>query len=95
MEDATDILCHLLDKKINFHLCRNLTNFEHHGTECAYSNHRIEELKAARAELMKTLQTAKLTGKNLQVNSEILLSLTDAPITSPAMADAKLQTANN
>lgn len=82
VEDASDILFHLVEKKINFHQCRMLSNYERYGTEDAYSKNRIKELKETLLSLKDILHTARLSGMHLQVRSEILLSLTEDPATS-------------
>ncbi|PHN07008.1 hypothetical protein [Flavilitoribacter nigricans] len=94
VEDATDILCHLLEKKINFHQCRILSTYERYGKEDSYSKNRIEELRATHEALLEIMRTARLTGKNLQVNSEILLSMTDAPTTSQTGKQAQQASVN-
>lgn len=81
-EDAHDILCHLLDKKINFHLCKILSSFEKSGEEDPYSKNRVEELKATKKALLEMVELAKLTGKNLEVKSDIRVSLSTEATTS-------------
>lgn len=81
-EDAQDVLCHLLDKKINFHLCKILSSFEKSGEEDPYSKKRVEELKATKEALLETLELAKLTGKNLEVKSEIRIDLSTEATTT-------------
>lgn len=88
-KDATDILCHLLDKKINFHQCRILSSFERYGEEDNYSKNRIEALKATKKELLETLRLAKLSGENLEVTSDIQINFTTEAPTSKSVEQAK------
>lgn len=93
-EDAAEILLHLFDKKINFHQCRIFSTSERFGTDDTYSRKRIAELLEARNMLKDMLETARLTGKNLEVHGDIQLSLSDLPTTTEANTNENTMTLN-
>ena len=86
-EDAKDILCHLLNKKINFHQCRIFDLDERCGECDDYSVKRIEELKATKQAMLETIELAKLTGKHLRLDAEILIRFTDEKTTSQSLTE--------
>lgn len=75
-EDATDILLHLIDKKINYHSCRIFSMSEKFGIDDEHSRRRIAELKSTRAQIQQILETSRLTGKHLKIEADIRIQLT-------------------
>lgn len=76
-EDAKEVLVHIFQEKIRFHCNRSLSLYERFGETDEYSEGRVEELRSDKAEILKLIETAKLTGKNLRINCQINLELTD------------------
>ena len=89
-EDAKEILCHLINKKINFHNCRILSLHERFGIKDEYAQKRIKELEATKREMLNTIDQAAKSGMHLEVFSTVQLNLTTKATTSKQVPSATL-----
>lgn len=74
-DDASEIINHMISKKINFHERRNFSSQIRFGEVDQHSVVRIQELKACKASLNAVIQQAKEQGKKLRVSSSISVEL--------------------
>ncbi len=74
-EDASEILNHMLNKKINFHQCRNFGQIIRLGESDEKSEIRIEELKSCQESINEIIKNAESIGKNVRIKTEISIEL--------------------
>ncbi|MBL6448244.1 hypothetical protein JMN32_18160 [Fulvivirga sp. 29W222] len=70
-EEAHEIMTNLLMKKINFHEMRDLSQQIRFGLKDETSLQRIEELKASLVTLQELVKKAKLSERNLKLESNL------------------------
>ena len=74
-EEASEIINHMISKKINFHELKNFSSEIRFGSIDKNSKERIEQLKACKASLNETLQEAKKLEKSLRITSSISVEI--------------------
>jgi ABC-type Fe3+ transport system substrate-binding protein len=74
-EEASEIINHMISKKINFHELKNFSSEIRFGSIDKNSKERIEQLKACKSSLNETLQEAKKLGKPLRITSSISVEI--------------------
>ena len=72
-QEARELLNDLLSKKISFHQLKCFSQFLKEGTKNNAAEQRIEELKLAKAEAEYLIQQAEEAGKQLEINSSIVI----------------------
>ena len=75
--DAKEIILSLINFKINFHQRRIFSEEERVGTYNEASFKRIEELKAAKEQVLEWVESAEENGQQLIVNSQVLIEMVD------------------
>ena len=74
-EEASEIINHMISKKINFHELKNFSSEIRFGSIDKNSRERIQQLSASKTSLDKTIQEAKKLGKALKVKSSISVEI--------------------
>lgn len=74
-EEASEIINHMISKKINFHVHRNFSSEIRFGEIDKNSKERIQQLKICKSSLNATLEEAKKLGKSLKVKSSISVEI--------------------
>ena len=75
--EAKEILMNVFTTKINYHEMKNFSSQERFGKEDATAKKRIPALKKETDRLLKILAEAKANNKQLIINSEIVISLSN------------------
>ncbi|GAB3331981.1 hypothetical protein GCM10027429_10890 [Marivirga atlantica] len=73
--EAEEILCHLIDKKINFHKVRDFSREIRFGINENSSSNRIEELQEVRERVSDIVKEAELRGKSMKIKANIEIEL--------------------
>lgn len=76
-EEAREILMNVFYTKINFHEVKNFSSIERFGEVDATAQKRIPHLKQAVEKLSKFLAEANTSKKQITINSEIILSISE------------------
>ena len=76
-EEAKEILVNIFSTKINYHEMKNFSSYERFGKYDKTAKKRIPELKKELEKISKIISEAKLHNKNLIINSEITIALSD------------------
>lgn len=76
-QEASDILLGILTAKIKFHQLRNFSSQERYGCDDATAQKRIPELQRTMSQIKSILAEARTAGKQLRIQSEIHIELTD------------------
>jgi hypothetical protein len=74
-EDASEIINHLLLKKINYHKLRSFSRQIRYGEVDEYSLQRIEELEQCKESIRALVLQAREQGKSLRLESTISIEL--------------------
>jgi hypothetical protein len=74
-DEALEILCYLIDKKINFHQVKTFTNEIRFGEVDKSSAKRCEELKQSKASIKEIVQLAKEQGHDLRIKSSVTIEI--------------------
>lgn len=75
--EAKEILLEMIKAKINFHNIRNLTSEVRYNHPDYKSKQRIEELTEARENLLELINDAKLFSKNIRIETDLFIQLTE------------------
>lgn len=73
--EAEEIINHMINKKINFHECKNFSSEIRLGISNEKSLERIQELKVSAEALKELINEAKETNMKLRVSSTISVEL--------------------
>ncbi len=76
-EEAKEILMNLFSAKIDFHELKNFSSIERFGEVDATAQKRIPQLKHEVEKLTKLLAEANTSKKQITINSEIILSISE------------------
>jgi hypothetical protein len=76
-EEAKEILMNLFSAKIDFHELKNFSSIERFGEVDATAQKRIPQLKQEVEKLTKLLAEANTSKKQITINSEIILSISE------------------
>jgi hypothetical protein len=74
-EDASEILYHLINEKINFHNMRSFSQHERFGSGDVWSNSRVEDLKLSKEAIRLIIEQARAQGKMLNIKSNITIEV--------------------
>lgn len=74
-EEIREILINVYSSKINFHQIKNFSSRERFGKDDKTATKRIPELKQAMEEVLSIIETAKKNGGQLEIKSDICISL--------------------
>jgi hypothetical protein len=74
-EESREVLMNVYSSKINFHQIKNFSSRERFGMDDKTSTKRIPELKQAMEEFLTIIETAKKSGGQLEIKSDICISL--------------------
>lgn len=74
-EDASEMIYHMISKKINFHEHRNFSSEIRFGEVDQHSVERIQQLKASLSSFYAVINEAKEQGRNLRISSTISVEL--------------------
>lgn len=77
-EEVKEILMNLFSTKIDFHELKNFSSIERFGEVDATAQKRIPQLKQEVEKLTKLLAEANTSKKRITINSEIILSISEA-----------------
>ncbi|XOV91246.1 MAG: hypothetical protein ACFHWX_13650 [Bacteroidota bacterium] len=77
-DEAEEIIEHMINKKINFHECKNFSNEIRFGEKNLKSIERIQELKLSAKALKNLLYEARATNKRLRISSTISVELIES-----------------
>ncbi|MBT8211082.1 MAG: hypothetical protein KJP14_11205 [Eudoraea sp.] len=77
--EAADVLLTLINDKIKFHTIQILNLREGSDKDIAYSEERIQSLKAAKAEITEMVVQARNKGLILEINSQIDIRMRARP----------------
>jgi len=73
-EEASEILGHLIEKKINFHGKKDFSSQIRFGTNDGHSLRRIAELKEAKGRILEIVENAKAENQQLRIAATISIS---------------------
>ena len=85
-EESREILMNVYSSKINFHQIKNFSSRERFGKDDKTSTKRIPELKQAMEEVLSIIETAKKNGEQLEIKSDIYISLVSSDTKLPSEA---------
>jgi hypothetical protein len=74
-EQAKEILTNVFSTKIHFHQMKNFSSLERFSKEDEIAISRLPELKRELKRTLAFLETSEFAGKNIQVHSEIKISI--------------------
>jgi hypothetical protein len=75
VEDAREILLHMIQKKIEFHEMKIFSNDVRFGKSDDDSINRIEQLRKSKNQINMLLKGAKEAGKTIRINSSTQIEL--------------------
>lgn len=75
VEDATELLQHILNEKIKYHQQRIFSLSERFDLDDTHSRKRISELRDSKLKLFELVNLAGLNNKNLKIKSHIQIEL--------------------
>ncbi|MEQ9465782.1 MAG: hypothetical protein RLN88_00135 [Ekhidna sp.] len=75
VDDAAEILNHMLMTKINFHERRNFSSQIRFGQNDEASLQRIKELEDSKSEIRELIQLARTNGLSMRISSNISIEL--------------------
>ena len=75
--EAKKVLLDLLNTKISYHKLDDFSNHIRFNTEISNSKNRIEELLKTSNAIKEIIELANQNGKQLKINSEIIIELID------------------
>lgn len=74
-EESREILLNVFSNKIQFHQMKNFSSQERFGKDDNSSVKRIPQLKKSIDKLLKIIDAAEKKGDNLEVKSEVIISI--------------------
>lgn len=74
-EEASEILIHLFQNKIQFHIMKNVSAQERFGIDDPTANRRIEELKMAVENLSAMKRDADRKNQNIVIHSNVTITI--------------------
>lgn len=74
-QEAKELLMNIFNDKIRFHEMKNFSSQERYGTDDATAQKRIPKLRQEMVKLKEIVDQAELKNQNLQIFSEIKISV--------------------
>lgn len=76
-EEAREILYSMLSSKIEFHAKKDFSSQERFGKPNLDSRKRMEELQAAKEEMLALMREAHRENRRIKISSEVVISFED------------------
>lgn len=77
VDEAREVLMALIESKVTFHSRKKLRSFEQSGEADPKSEKKIAELENMRKEVLELISHAKKNDQQLQINSELNITLVE------------------
>lgn len=74
-DEATDLLCTIINAKIQFYSVKNLTSQVRNGVTDEYAFNKVAELKNTKLEICKKIEGAKKNNLGVKLESNLNLSV--------------------
>jgi hypothetical protein len=81
-EDAQEMLNHFFSERSRYFVSRQYTIYERFGEECQLSKRRLNELSIDKQKIMEAMKLAQLSGKRIEISSDIRIRLVDERMAS-------------